>query len=74
VIGRADDVYERYIRRLPPAEQPPLLALLAHDLAAEDWPQERSLLELDGLGAARWQGVDAQTYVHAKRDEWDRRS
>ena len=34
---------------------------------------ERSLLELEGLGAHLWQGVDAQEYIHEIRSEWDHR-
>jgi hypothetical protein len=31
------------------------------------------LLDLAGLGAEIWQGVDAGDYVRELRDEWDRR-
>lgn len=33
--------------------------------------KQRSLLELEGLGAEIWQGIDAQEYVNQLRDEWD---
>lgn len=33
-----------------------------------------SLLELDGLGAEIWLGVEAGDYVRKLRDEWDRPS
>lgn len=36
-------------------------------------PPARSLLELEGLGAEIWVGVDAQGYVGALRDEWEHR-
>ena len=32
---------------------------------------DRSLLELEGLGANLWKGMSAQEYVDALRDEWD---
>jgi hypothetical protein len=32
---------------------------------------EHSIMELDGLGADCWQGVDAQHYVHEERAAWD---
>jgi hypothetical protein len=35
--------------------------------------QHRSLLELEGLGAEIWQGIDAQDYVNELRKEWDHR-
>ncbi|MFZ4815187.1 MAG: hypothetical protein ACOYL5_11680 [Phototrophicaceae bacterium] len=36
--------------------------------------KKRSLMELEGLGAEIWQGIDAQDYVNELRDEWDRDS
>jgi len=33
----------------------------------------RSLLELEGLGAETWNGVDGQEYVDELRDEWEAR-
>ena len=35
--------------------------------------RQRSLLELEGLGADLWQGIDAQHYVDELRQEWDQR-
>ena len=35
--------------------------------------KKRSLMELAGLGAEIWQGVDAQEYVNQLRSEWDHR-
>lgn len=34
-------------------------------------PSRRSLLELDGLGAEIWRGLDAQEYVNHERDSWN---
>ena len=31
-----------------------------------------SILDLEGAGAELWQGQDAQEYVNATRDEWER--
>ena len=33
--------------------------------------QQRNLLEMEGLGAEIWEGVDAQQYVDALRNEWE---
>ena len=33
----------------------------------------RSLLELEGLGAEIWEGIDPQGYVNQLRSEWDER-
>ena len=70
-----DELYERQIKVLPVAERMRLLALIATDLAdlVAVSPQKRSILELEGLGAELWQGVDAQEYVSALREEWDQR-
>lgn len=34
-------------------------------------PRQRSLLELRGLGAEKWQGVDPVQYVEGLRNEWE---
>lgn len=69
-----DQIYERQIKPLPRALQLQLLARIAQDLAATDQIDEPevSLLELEGLGAEIWQGIDLQQYVNELRDEWDR--
>ena len=71
-----DALYARHIKPLPPEYRLRLLAVIAHDLALggpPGPPHERSLLELEGLGAELWQGVDAQAYVDQLRAEWDQR-
>ncbi|GAB4516733.1 MAG: hypothetical protein OHK0046_22560 [Anaerolineae bacterium] len=42
-------------------------------ISAQDKNNQRSLLELRGLGKEIWQGIDAQAYIDAQRDEWDSR-
>lgn len=69
-----DELYERYIKSLPAEDRLRLLAVMARDLAPADDREparERSLLELEGLGAGLWEGVDAQDYVRGLRDEWE---
>lgn len=34
-------------------------------------PEELSILELEGLGAELWEGVDAGEHVEHERDSWD---
>ena len=47
-------------------------ALEGGDLVERDETrQERSLLELEGMGAEIWKGLDAQAYVNDLRQEWD---
>jgi len=70
------ELYVKHIKPLPAGERLRLLALIAQDLSATtalETPQKRSLLELEGLGAEIWQGIDAQEYVNELRKEWDHR-
>ena len=69
-------LYEQHIKSLPEAEQLQLVGLIVHQLtagAAHEPKKQRSLLELEGLGAEIWQGIDAQQYVDELRKEWDHR-
>ena len=68
-------LYELHIKMLPAEDRLRLLAVIAQELAstnADDETEERSILELEGLGAELWRGVDAQQYVDELRDEWER--
>jgi hypothetical protein len=69
------ELYEHRIRQLPAADRLSLLAAIARDLAeaSSETTGPHSLLELEGLGADIWRGVDAQAYVNALREEWDQR-
>lgn len=74
--SRIESLYERLIEPLPPEERLRLLALLANDLAGKTntpQPREYRLVDLEGLGAEMWQGIDAQEYVDQLRAEWDER-
>src|SRR5262245_43783525 len=68
-----DQIYEQQIKPRPRAARLQLLVRIAQDLAEAD-EHEHSLLELEGVGAEIWQGIDAQQYVNEQRDEWDRPS
>jgi hypothetical protein len=67
-----EQLYEEQIRSLTPEQKLRLIALIASELA-EGLPQrpKRSIMELHGLGAEIWQGIDAQEYVDQLRSEWD---
>ena len=69
-----EQLYEEQIRHLTPEQKLRLIALIAQELA-EDSPKRprRSIMELHGLGAEIWQGIDAQEYVEQLRSEWDDR-
>ena len=72
----ADDLYETQIRPLPLSERLHLAQRIIGEAAASavsapDRPH--SLLELEGLGAELWHGMDAQEYIDELRREWDHR-
>ncbi len=70
-------IYQQHIKPLSSAEQIKLLAKIAKELANgvdETEPnKKRSIMELHGLGAEIWEGVDAQEYVNELRNEWEHR-
>ncbi len=68
-----EDLYEQYIRPLTLEQKLRLLAKIAEHLSAEcpsAPPQKQSIMELHGLGAEIWKGIDAQEYVNQLREEW----
>lgn len=69
-----EQLYQQYIRPIPITEQLALISLISEKLIGQSQAiKQRSLLELEGLGAGIWQGVDAQQYVDELRNEWDHR-
>lgn len=72
-----ETIYQQHIKSLPAGEQLKLLARMAEELAngkeKTGTPGKRSLLELEGLGAEIWEGIDAQKYVDELRNEWEHR-
>ena len=68
---RVEEYYEAEIRKLSTAERLRLVELIRRDLwGGADQGGRRSILELRGLGAKIWRGVDAQAYVDELRNEW----
>jgi hypothetical protein len=67
------DDYVRGIKGLRPEEQLSLMeiisATLKRTLASKK--QKHNLMELQGLGADVWKGIDAQEYVRRERESWD---
>ena len=67
-ITDAREIYEEHVKQMPPAERLRLVELIVREMAISEKPRgERSLLELEGLGAEIWQGIDAQEYVNKLR-------
>jgi len=61
------------IRTLSIEERKALITAIVDSLVEGERTEKRSLLELEGLGAEIWEGVDAQDYVNQLRKEWDHR-
>lgn len=70
-----EKLYHTYIESIPVSEQLQLISVisrhLSEDAVGRKPEKTRSLLELEGLGAEIWQGVDAQAYIDELRDEWE---
>ena len=61
-----EQIYERHIKLLTSHEQLKLVELIARKMArSKDAVKrpKRSIMELHGLGAEIWEGIDAQEYV-----------
>jgi hypothetical protein len=69
-----DALYEEQIAPLSAEQKLRLIAKIAEALEneVEERPR-RSIMELHGLGAEIWRGIDAQEYVNQLRSEWDHR-
>lgn len=65
--------YIRQISRLPPEEQLRLVEVITANLrkSVGGSTTTRSILELEGLGAEVWQGVDVAAYLRRERESWD---
>lgn len=74
-LSKVQALYDQQIRPLSREDRLRLLALVQGDLDPKVFGQSpvRSLLELEGLGAELWQGVDTQEYVDALRAKWTER-
>ncbi len=72
-----ETIYQQHIKPLSHDEQLKLLAKMAEELAngkqEKELPKKRSIMELHGLGAEIWEGIDAQEYVNELRNEWEHR-
>lgn len=72
-----ETIYQQHIKPLSHDEQLKLLAKMTKELAngvEEVEPTKKhSIMELHGLGAEIWEGIDAQEYVNELRNEWEHR-
>lgn len=65
--------YVKGIERLRPDEQLNLIEIISARLKTSLRREKvkHSVMELEGLGAHIWKGVDAQQYVNKERKSWD---
>ncbi len=62
------------IRELSVSERKHLISLIMDtftESAVSSQSHKPSILDLEGLGAEIWEGVNADEYVRQLRDEWD---
>lgn len=66
------DDYVRGIQDLKPEEQLSLIELLYARLKKSIVKNKikHSILELEGLGAEIWEGIDPQEYIRKERESW----
>jgi len=65
--------YVRGIQGLRPEEQLALVEVITVRLRKTIARKhgKHSVMELEGLGADIWEGIDAQEYVREERESWD---
>jgi len=65
--------YVKGIKSLNIDEQLTLLEIISARLkkSIDKKRGKRSILDLEGLGANIWKGIDAQDYIHKERESWD---
>ncbi|CAN5693142.1 hypothetical protein BH18ACI1_BH18ACI1_00710 [soil metagenome] len=69
-----EEIYQQYIKPLPNNEKLRLIAKVSSDLVENETKKpKRSIMELHGLGAEIWEGIDVQEYVNELRNEWEHR-
>lgn len=73
--GKANLRYNDYIagvKGLKPEEQLSLIEIISAQLKKNiaKKKERHSIMELEGLGADIWKGIDAQKYVRSERESW----
>ncbi len=65
--------YVKGIERLRPDEQLNLIEIISSRLKTNLRRKrvKHSVMDLEGLGAHIWKGIDAQRYVDKERKSWD---
>jgi plasmid stability protein len=66
-----DDLYEKLKARAKRERRSVAQEVTGLLAAALESPKALSIMDLQGLGAALWQGVDAVAHVETERASWD---
>ena len=66
-----DEIFGRAKDQLSPEQQQRLVEELSQHAARKNGSGQHSILELEGLGAEIWEGIDPDEYVAKERDSWD---
>ena len=66
-----DEILSRAKDQLSAKEQQRLVEELSQHAARRNGHERHSILELEGLGAEIWRGIDPDEYVAEERDSWD---
>lgn len=78
-MSTLEQIYQQWIQPLSFQQQLALINTITQRLM-QALPEESStstidasvnIMNLHGLGAEIWRGIDAQAYVHQLRDEWE---
>jgi len=64
--------YVKGIKELNPEEQLNLIEIISAQLKKNISRKKtkHSIMELEGLGAKLWKGIDAQEYIRKERESW----
>ncbi len=67
------DDYIKGIRTLKPEEQLSLVEIISGGLKKHISKKKikHRILELEGLGAETWKGIDIEKYLRKERESWD---
>jgi plasmid stability protein len=66
-----DDLYEKLKARAKSGGRSVAQEVIGLLAAALESPEALSIMDLQGLGAALWRGVDAAAHVEVERASWD---
>ena len=66
-----DEILNQAKGKLTPEQQQRLVDELSQHTAQKNGSGKHSILELEGLGAEIWKGIDPDEYVAKERDSWD---